>query len=88
MELEIMSQGGKRESGGLSNKMLRLLKEVVEETYNYQAMYVRMDKLKSNYELLYLEEMLSTYKERGKLIERASNKLVEEGKKAALKQAT
>jgi hypothetical protein len=68
LELESMFNDNIRDATGLSDTMLRILAEEVEDPDNlkpnpdYDAMYNRLDEICSNYALLYKEDTVATYK--------------------------
>jgi len=65
--------------------MLHMLAEEVEDRDNpkpnpdYEAMYNRMDEIRSSYALLYREETLATYKSRNEMIEEDDKEQAEDG---------
>jgi hypothetical protein len=84
-ELESIYNGNIGDATKLSNTMLRLLEEEVEDPDNpkpspdYEEMYNRMNEIRSNYALLYREETLATHKSRNEMIEEDDKKQAEAG---------
>ena len=84
-ELESIYNGNIRDVTKLSNTMLRLLEEEVEDPDNpkpspdYEEMYNRMNEICSNYALLYREETLATHKSRNEMIEEDDKDQAEAG---------
>ena len=84
-EVVSIYKGNIRDVTKLSDTMLRLLKEEVEDPDNtkpspdYEKMYSRMNELRSNYALLHREETLATHKARNEMMEEDDKEHAEAG---------
>ena len=79
LELQSMAKENSRDRTKLSDTMLRMLAEEVEDHDAYETMYERMDEIRSSYALLYREETLGIHTSRNEMIDDYPTGLAEEG---------
>ena len=72
LEIKSMGKGNRRNEDKLSDTMMQLLTEEVEDPHDLEAMYERMEEIRASYELLHKEETVNIYKSRNDIIEEAN----------------
>jgi hypothetical protein len=72
LEIKSMGKGNRRNEDKLSDTMMQLLTEEVEDPHDLEAMYERMEEIRASYALLHKEETVNIYKSRSNIIEEAN----------------
>jgi hypothetical protein len=79
LEIKSMGEGNMRNEDRISDTMMQLLSEEVEDPYDLKAMYERMAEIRASYALLHKEETVNIYKSRSDTIEEANADQSDEG---------